>query len=330
MIDIAVRTRLEVEFCGKLDYIIDLLIREDFPEEEVKTFTETVKFFLTYQDIREFVVSALHDKATELAKVFVVIDKGMVASFKKFVSILIALDDSEVLEMLETNFAKDKNLNNFFLLVEEERLQGKSTANCEKLFLSLLTLHGMSLQQIDSFLTALAQDRVYLATRLIENKSFVALRKYTEEVATNDVAGLKQLIPVFIERYDDKINSNYMEMIRITVVHDPSFTDAMLAMSKWDLRFLFEKYILSSSTGNMSLMKNYCQYLADKDSQWFFQFEKQYIETARGTDLVRFATTVPFSSKRAILRKLVEAKEEESLVEFIKNFSEYRNLLPML
>lgn len=330
MTDIAVRTRLEVEFCGKLDYVIDLLIREDFPEEEVKTFTETVKFFLKYQDIREYVVSALHDKASELAKVFLVVDKGLTISFKKFLSILIALDDPEVLEMLETNFAKDRNLTNFFLLVETERLHGKSTANCEKLFLSLITLHGMSLQQIDNFLLSLDKDRVYLATRLIENKSFVALRKYTEEVATNDVTGLKQLIPVFIEKYDDKINSNYMEMVRIAVVYDPSFTDELLSVSKWDLRFLFEKYILNSSSGNMTLLKNYCQYLVDKNGQWFSDFEKQYIETASGSDLVRFATTVSFSSKRNILRKLVESKEEENLVEFIKNFSEYRNLLPML
>jgi hypothetical protein len=330
MIDLATRTRLEVEFCSKLDYVIDHLVREDFPAQEVETFINVVRYFLKYEDIREYVVSALHDKAKELSKLFLVIDRGLFFSFRKFVGILVSLDDPEVIEMLETNFAKEKNLENFFILIEEELKQGKSSANCEKLFISLMTLHNYELQTVDQFLAATQRDRVYLVHKLIENKSFSALRKFVEEVGQRDVLGLKTIVPAFIEKYDDKINSNYMEMIRIVVTYDSSFTDELLSVSKWDLRFLFEKYILSSSTGNQPLLKNYCDYLLDRNKEQFLDFEKRFLESAEGFDIVRYSTNVPFSSKRLILRRLVEGKEEQHLVEFIKKFPEYQNLLPML
>ena len=330
MIDIATRTRLEVEFCGKLDYVIDQLVREDFPEQEVETFVNLVKFFLKYNDIKQYVVAALYDKAKELSKVLLVIDKGFYFSFRKFVSILIALDDKEVMEMLETNFAKEKDLHNFFLLIEEELRQSKDTANCEKLFFSLMTLNSYELSVVDSFLKAAQRYRAYLVEKLLSNNSHTALRKMLEEIRNNDAPGLKKVVPIFVSKYDDKINSNYLEMVRIVVTYDPSFTEDMLMMSKWDLRFLFEKYILQSSVGNQPLIKNYCQYLWDKDSEWFLEFEKNFLETADGFSIVQFSTNVPFSSKRKILHRLVEGKEEQYLVEFIKKFPEYRHLLPML
>lgn len=330
--NLAERAILEVEFCNKLHYAIDQLIRHDFVEEDVNQFVKSVKTFLTYPDIKDYVKTALYDKANEISKIFLVIDKGLFYSYKKFISILISLDDSEMIEMLETNFAKEKKLDNFFLLIEEKINQNKDISNCENLFLSLMTLHNFRLEYVDRFIAAIRKDRDYIVCKLIETKSYSTLRKYLEELAISDIESFKPLIPVVIKNYDDRIGTHYLDLVKTIVTYSNDFTDKLLITRNWNLRRIFEKHILSNATRSQALIKNYANYLASKNESWLTTFEKSFLEVALSEDIVIFANNVPLSNKRLVLQRLVELKEidESSLVVFIRKFPEYENLLPLL
>jgi hypothetical protein len=323
------RVKLEVEFFRSIDQATRLLVKADFPEEEVENFIKVVKVFLGFQDIRSYVVSVLHDKAKEISKLYLNWHKGVQYSLRKFVAILVQLDDPEVIEMLETSFLKEKTSDNFFVLIEEKVKQGKDISNCEKMFLSSLAYNSrVDLPTVNKFLEITQRTSTFLVEQLIDNKSHIALRKYISELVILELSQLSVLVPVIIDKYDDKKHSDYLELARIIIRHDVSFADKLLLSS--DLRDLFEKYVLMSSTADLPLISNYCNYLHSKSQDLFDIFEKEYLGAASSFDIVRYSDSVPFSSKRLILRRLVEIKNETNLVEFIKKFPEYQNLLPML
>ena len=323
------RVKLEVEFFRNLDKTTDLLVRSDFPEEEVESFIKVIKVFLGFHDIRNYVVSSLHDKSKEISKRYLNWNKGLQYSLRKFVDILIQLDDPEVIEMLETNFLKEKTSDNFFVLIEEKVKLGKDISNCEKMFLSSMAYNSrVDLPTVNKFLEITQRTPTFFVEQLINNKSHTAIRKYISEIVILEPSQLSILVPTIIDKYDEKTHSNYLELARIIIRHDVSFTDNLLSTS--DLRVLFEKYVLMSSTADIPLISNYCNYLHSKNQDWFGVFEKDFLEAAASSDILRYAIGVSFSSKRLVLRRLVEIKNETNLVEFIKKFPEYQNLLPML
>lgn len=331
--NLADQTLLEVDFYNKLNFSIDQFIRNDFIESDVENFIQTVKTFLTHPEIKDYVKTALYNKANEISKIFVVIDKGLHYSYKKLIAILISLDETELTEMLETNFAKEKKLDNFFLLIEEKVNQNKSVSNCENLFLSLMTLHNFQLEYVERFINAIRKDREYIVSKLIENKSHSTLRKYLEELAAENPGSLKSLIPIIIEKYDDHIlHTHYLDLVKTIITYSNDFTDKLLINHDWNLRYIFEKYLLTLSIFPPNLIKNYSHYLISKKEAWFNDFEKSFLEIAKSEDIVDFANNVPHSNKRLILQRLVDLKEidEDSLVVFIRNFPEYENLLPLL
>ena len=329
MINMHERTKLELEFCHGLDHAMNWLVREDFPESDVEAFIIAVKKYLEYPNIRDYVKAALYDKTRELSKIFSVIDKGIYYSYRKFIAILISLNEPEIVEMLETSFVKEKNLDNFFILIEEEVKQNKNIANCEKLFISLMTLQNYELSIIDRFLQAINKNRTYLVTKLIELKSYSTLRKYIEELAITDAPSFKNLVPIIIEKYEDRIGSHYLDLIKIIVTYSTEFTDRLLLSQ--NLNRMFEKHILSGYI-KMSLIRNYSQYLLSKNELRFYIFEKTFLDHANSDELVEYAEHIPYSNKRLVLRRLIELKDsdEESLVDFIRKFPEYENLLPLL
>lgn len=324
-----VRNKLEVEFCKSIDTVIDRLLIDDFPKEDVESFIKTVKVFLKYKDLKGYIVDALHDKAIYITKLHLAIDKGLGYSYRKFLATLISLDDPEVMEMIETNFLKEKTIDNFLILIEEKLKQQKDISNCENLFVSLMPYSYMDLETLNKFLTTTNKDSTFLVEKLLANKSYMALRKYIEEVAVQEPAKLKTLVPILTAKYD-KSDSNYLELVRTIISHDVSFINDLLFPLPFDLRASFEKYILTSSIGNHPLIKNYSNFLLVNNQDWFDSFEREYLSLALSSDIVKYSINVPFSSKRLILRRLVELKIESSLVEFIKIFPEFRNLLPML
>lgn len=323
------RALLEIEFCNKLHVAIDQLIRNDFPEEDVLNFIKSVKTFLQYKDIKEYVKSVLYDKAREISNIFLVIDKGFFFSYRKFISILLSLNDTEVQEMLETNFAKEAKLKNFFILIEEEIKQNKDISNCENLFLSLMTLHSYTAKTIDEFAIAIQKDRAYILKKLIENQSFSTVKKYIEELIISDFESIHTIVPIVIERCYH-MSSHYMDLCKIIITHSSIYTEQLLSAPI--MRVAFQNLILDHHHDNNVLIKNYALFLLNKNTKQFAKFEELFLEVASSTSMVEFATEIPFSNKRLILQRLVDLKnvDEESLVVFIKKFPEYKNLLPML
>jgi hypothetical protein len=83
------------------------------------------------------------------------------------------------------------------------------------------------------------------------------------------------------------------------------------------------------------LIVGYCIYLTLNNQKEFERFEKEFISIAKPEQLLTYSRYVLNSSRRKILRRLVDLKTEDSrnekhLVSFIQYFPEFGSLLPML
>src|ERR1035441_4520768 len=135
------RAQLEVQFAKKIDLIIDQLVYSEFSEEDINTFTETVKTFLKFIDLRQYILDALYDKVKETANVIKPHDVTRYSSFQKLLRVVIKLEDQDLIDTLESFFLKDRKIKPFFLLLQEQISLGKDIKQSEKLFLSALNTY---------------------------------------------------------------------------------------------------------------------------------------------------------------------------------------------
>lgn len=325
------RTSIEINFFTFLNKGIDQLVRDNFLEQDVLEFVSSMKTFLKFEDIKDFVKESLYDKTIQLSSVIHIAEETWTYSHRKFIALLILLDNDELMEMLETNFVKERRLNNFFILIEEKLKQNKSVENCETLFLSLMTIKSfINVHVVDMYLQAICRDRSYMVQKLITTKSYSALRRYISEISETDINCLEMLIPVIVERYYDRLNSHYLDLVATILTYSKEFTAHLLPSR--NLEKMFEQYCSSSIPMPIRAITNYALYLSNKNKALFDKFETAFVEYAAPLNIVSFASDVPGSNKRKLLNKLIESREthESSLVMFIKQFPEFENLLPML
>ena len=107
------------------------------------------------------------------------------------------------------------------------------------------------------------------------------------------------------------------------------FIDILLCQSQISISIL-ESVIIDEK--RILAIKHYCEYIYNKNPDIFFYFENKLLSSNNiiPITLLEYVNVVSFSSKRIVLKKLVQLGAEKELVLFIKKFPEYQNLLPML
>jgi hypothetical protein len=336
--DLGTRAQLEVQFAQKIDFIIDQLVYSEFSEEDISTFTETVKTFLKFIDLKQYILDALYDKVKEVANVIKPHDESRYASFQKLLRVVVQLDDQDLIDTLESFFLKDRKIKSFFLLLQEKVSLGRDIKQSEKLFLSALnTYYNLDLDIINEYLEIVGQDKSYMVRRLMDKKmaTHAALAKYTTSVSLSDKEGTEQhLVPVIVQEFDGDIQ-HYMSLCRIVITHRPEHASVMLRGTKYDVRDRFSDFVVKNHLDDTMLIASYCIYLTLNNPEEFERFEKEFISKAKPEQLLTYSRYVLNSNRRKILRRLVDLKTEDSrnekhLVSFIQYFPEFGALLPML
>jgi len=323
---------LEVQCIKKLDFIIDEMVKTDFTERDIETFTETVRTFLRFFDLRQYVLTALYDKAQQLFNLVRPNDQTSGSSYRKFLSILLQINDEELTDALETFLAKDKDPAYFLVLVEEEVRKGMDFSRALNLFVSLMEVHHYDLDTINAFLKIIGQDHKFFITYMLEHKFHIHIRRYLQQVGEKDKTLLDDIVPIIMARYDggtDLYLGYVLEVMLVTNDH----THNLLNFGRVPCYTGFLVYLLAWQTKSLKLINNMYYYIREYKAEELDQFESDFLNCADSDSVLSYALEVPTSNKRKVLKRLVdrqEAKDEKNLVEFIKHFPEYRALLPML
>lgn len=326
------RAELEVQFTKQLDIVIDGMVQDNFSENDIVIFTDTVKTFLGFFDLRQYVLTSLYDKVQQVYKLVKPDDSKSGSSYRKLISILLQINDEELTDALETFLAKDKDPNYFLIMLEEEARKGQDLSRSISLFISLLNIHQYDLATIDKFLDIIDQDHKYLVTYMLENRFYDSIRKYLQLIGEKNKHLLDDVVPIIIARYDGGVEhylGYVMEVMLVTNEH----THNLLNYGKIPCYTGFLVYLLSWQNKSIKLIKNMYHYIQEYKPEELDQFESDFLNCSESDAILQFALQVATSNKRKILKRLVErreAKDEKNLVEFIKHFPEYRALLPML
>jgi hypothetical protein len=330
--DIEDRARLEVGFAEQIGRVIDKLVYAEFSEEETLTFINSLKTFLKFDDLKDYILDALFDKIKEVAKLIKPHDQVRFSSFRKLIKILLTFTDQETLGALQTFLVRDNLSDHFFVLLEEMVVKEVNTKEAEGLFISLIGLHDISLKLINRFLKILNKDAAYLAIHLLQNSNYLGLRRFISQLGSEHGEELEQLVvPVILQHYIGD-RTHYLGLTLEVVCVAPQLTHTLLhdASAIGLCEKAFSDYLITNHVSNIVAIKNFLLYLQQYNPQNFIAFEDAFLRTARVDLILQYALQTTFSNKRKILRRLVECKHEATLVEFIKNFPEYDALLPML
>jgi hypothetical protein len=268
--------------------------------------------------------------------------------------ILLSLNDQDLTNAMQTFFAKDRNADKFFILVEEKIKRKLETKSCEKLFFSLLHTHNYDRLVIGKFLKIINQDEGYVITSLAELNAQAPLLKYVMEISKYQEYSIPNIMAALIDSYQSGrvFTSQYLVVMSEIIARSKSFAKELLHghnrstgifLKSQNIQEKFENYIVSSKTRYMfnmpvghasylelDLIRNYCFYLHENEPGNLDQFENRLLNTANVELVYQFGMHVPLSNPRKVLKKLVEFKNESYLVSFIKQFPEFNSLLPML
>jgi hypothetical protein len=248
----------------------------------------------------------------------------------KIVNVVLTLDNSKLTEMMETYAANQRQPATLLLIMQEKLRRQQDISNCEDLFIKIMGLHNYNINSVQVFLDIINKDYDYIINKLFESENFAfsSIVKYMALVATSNTPKLQKIVPIFIEKYN-RYDHIYFEVARNIIAQDNKYTKDLLNIPNQQLRH-FEKHLLKHSINNPTAIHNYCAYLISRNVHLFFAFERDLLSRGNATQLVNYATAVSFSTKRLVLRRLIELKDEKCLIDFISKVPEYRKLLPML
>lgn len=332
MISFEERQQLEISFIKHLDYAINELVQRDFSENDIVTFTETVKLFLKFEDIKQYVLTTLYDKVVATFDIVRPGDKAPNSSYRKILRVALEVGDDILIDSLETFLAKDKEPEAFLILIEEQVRLGKSTNNSEKIFISLHGIHKYDLDITNRFLDILGRGPEYLTHNFLHKNLLGPLRRYIKLLGADNPEALDKVVrPILDFSFSD--TNQYIGIVTEIVTTTDKYSHCLIDNNNLSLN-VFSNLILSNNEAPISLIKNVCQYISKYKPTELEKFEHAFLESARAEIIVDYAIQVPTSNKRKVLRQLIkmreDVREEENLVEFIKHFPEYRSLLPML
>lgn len=272
-----------------------------------------------------FILTSLVHQAKEMSQGNS--DKNL-NKFRKTLKILLKFKSDKVLFYLETHLLKNKSLPEFFILLEELTFLKKDTSVLEDSFIKLINLSNFDYISVEKFLNIISKDRTWLINKLLYFSLFEDIRHQINEVAIHDLQELNNIVQCIIEKAPHINEIQYNNLLISILNHSDEFTEILLRHKNLNIQLLETNIIFTQKN---SIIKNYSNYLFNKNKDSFIFFERKFINhTQYPLLLLEYANTVNFSSKRLILKKLTNLQAEKELVRFIKMFPEYNNLIPLL
>jgi len=329
--DVAERARLEAGFAREISQVIDSLAYSGMSEDDFSTFETSLKTFLKYEDIKGFVLDSLLAKAKEVARLVKSHDVVRLAAFRKLSKILVRCEDRDNLSIFSTYLLANRCHPHFMGLIEEMINQGVSFVDAEQVFFSLIHIHAYDVELIEQYLTTIKEDASYLTRRLLQTSTYSSLIKFIRISAGKHDVIQNHVVPTIMEHYTGD-RTHYLNLVAELLHINNNNLDMMLKEHKHigNCEGRFQQYLIEYHWHIIIAVRNYANYLNNRNPEDFAKFEEQYIKYVSGAALMAYAELVDISSKRKILLRFLDMKDEKYVVEFIRKFPTYRSLLPML
>lgn len=327
--DIAERARLEAGFAREISRVIEGVAYSGMSDENLSVFENALTTFLKYEDIKEFVLDSLFEKAKEVARAIKPDDKERFFSFRKVIRLVLKFGDQDSINIFSTFLLSDKLPFHFFVMLEEMVARGMEYKEAEKAFLSLISVQKYNREMVERYLEIIGKDVSYLTERLLQSSIYISMRHFI------GIASAEQLryhvVPSIMKHYTGD-RTHYLGLVSDIMQLSQEFSPTLLNRHEHvgSCEEAYSKYIIGSMWHNIPVVKNFAIYLQEHNPKAWPVFEDKYIAQAGGGLLVRYAEEVPNTNKRKVLIRLVELKNEPVVVEFIKKFPAFSSLLPML
>jgi hypothetical protein len=318
----------------KLDNLYDRIIKGENCSSE----TKTLVIKIIDEQMKNILDVSISSKAHNLFKLVFPSSKEKHSSFRKFIRFLILLDNKDVYDAIETHYVSESNLGPFTIVLEEFIAAGKETTSLIDAFIYLIDKKTEKIESVEKVLSIINKDLSFVVSKLIEARNFNGLNYLTQIVFKDEqnkefgiqFASIVKDNKKIFDRFPD--NTYTLAAAYLMALNQNSFN--VLLDDETDLEI--RKFIINNNdifTYSIPLIKNYSIFSDEKN---FLSFEKEFIEKNDNSYfLLNYAKSVERSDKRLVLNKLLGLSRKNSLtetylIEFLKHFPQYKNLLLMI
>jgi hypothetical protein len=330
-IDVAERARLECEFAEQIGTVVDQLVSSEFSEEETLAFVSSVKTFLKFEDLKDYIIDVLLVKTKTVANDPFEnhrLDKEY-KSFRKLIRVIISIGEEHLIETLATFLLKDNNSIYYFILLEEMVKKKCDTKSVENIFLSLISTMVYDLDRVNKFLDIIGKNSSYLVPLLLNDKRYLGLKRYISLLSAEELKNI--VIPLIIENYQGTQEKYFSIVLEALIISEKIIYPLLFDCPKiGQCESAFAQFLIENSSFNIPPLKKYLEYLSQYNPSAIVDFENKLLQTDKAYLINQYALMLPLVSKRKIMTLLIKLKQEPILVEFIKKYPEFEPLLPML
>jgi hypothetical protein len=324
------KAETETNFIKDIDDLISGIGHLNLSDEDYLNLNNALLTFLKFTDLKGYLIDALFQESKKLSKF-------NDYSFLKISKVIIRLGDTELLHALQTYLISQKLVERFLILLQQMVKQRADTTNAERLFMSVISIDQVSILLIEKYLQILSKDNIDFVKDLLKEKYYYGLQYYLKTMRVREEKQLQHhIIPTILQNFDGDISfylALAMDIIGVDDRHAEQLINTNNPIIKNCQKELFEA-VIDHRLNEFKVVKNYSTYLYRTSTELLADFEDCYCQKMPTYSLLYYGTSIYFSDKRKILSRLLELKnidgDNRYVMDFIKNFPQYKQLLPML
>lgn len=316
-------------FIKEIGEKVDLLVSSKYSPDHVSSFEAFVGECLNQPLKSKMFLASLFDKSKSLSKV-VKKDEEQFSGFRNFIKTLLLINNEQILSYFETSLVSEKNLDKFFIFLEESILANRDITFIIDTFIQLMSYNNYSYVSIQNFLNKISKDKKWFIHKLLSFGLYNVITNHIHETVLYEKESLKDIVSALASYPKYEIPTQYARLIVFILQNSNEYLPVLLKHSDINEQLL-ESVIVSDP--RPLAVKNYSIYLFEnKGPENFLNFENKLLtsEHISAYSVLEYSNQVLFSTKRSVLKKLISMKAEQELINFMKKFPEYKKLLMLL
>lgn len=313
----------------KIEEEVDSLVSSRFSPDHVSSFQIFIGEYLNQPLRSKIFLATLFDRAKALSKV-VKRDEEQFSVFRNFIKTLLLINNEQILSYFETSLVNEKNLDKFFIFLEENIVVNRDITFIIDAFIQLMCYNNYSYISIQNFLKKISKDKKWLIHKLLSFNLYNVITNHIHETVLYEKDSLKEIVDALASYPKYEVPVQYARLVVFILQNTNEYLPVLLKHSDINEKLL-ESVIVSDP--RPLAVKNYSIYLFEnKGLEIFLSFEDKLLasEHISAYSVLEYSNQVAFSTKRSILKKLISLRAEQELIKFMKKFPEYKKLLMLL
>ena len=318
----------ETDLIKRLDILLTQVSTVEWTEEEISNLANALKTFLKFSDLGNYVFDTLLFEAQKVVRSF----NPFHDTYLKISKLLVAINNNELLNAFQTFLIKYHKPTYFLVLLQEMIKSNTNVDAAKKLFLSSLSSQTTEITQ--KYLETINQTPEDLTKELLSHSFHRPLRNYIGGSLDRQLKNT-QIIPIILSNYQGN-EADYFLLSETIIVIDEQYIDVLMNNNHTIGKCIdqFSNYILNREHINITIICSFGRYLEQHYPEKLSDFEDMFLSKCPAWLLTTYAIRFVGSNKRKVLSCLIEVSKvdfrQDYLMQFIKKFPQYQNLLPML